>query len=341
MHMADALVSPAVAGTMYAVSAGTAAYAVKKIKLEDLDKKVPMMGVMGAFVFASQMINFTIPGTGSSGHLCGGMLLSAILGPHAGFLTMIAILAIQCLMFADGGLLALGCNVWNMAFYGCFVGGGLIWHVMTGKKMTKGRITAASIIGCMLSLQLGAFSVTVETMISGITELPFSVFLSVMQPIHLAIGLVEGLITAAVLVFVYEARPETLFGYQPAFGNAGSMSRKKTVALLAVAALLIGSAVSLFASGNPDGLEWSMEKVAGTAELSANGMIYRMAEKLQGITALLPDYGFQTSESAAGTSFSGIVGGLIVLAVCLLVCLAIKRLKHTGADKGNIGNEQN
>lgn len=341
MHMADALVSPAVAGTMYAVSAGTAAYAVKKIKLEDLDKKVPMMGVMGAFVFASQMINFTIPGTGSSGHLCGGMLLSAILGPHAGFLTMIAILAIQCLMFADGGLLALGCNVWNMAFYGCFVGGGLIWHVMTGKKMTKGRITAASIIGCMLSLQLGAFSVTVETMISGITELPFSVFLSVMQPIHLAIGLVEGLITAAVLVFVYEARPETLFGYQPAFGNAGSMSRKKTVALLAVAALLIGSAVSLFASGNPDGLEWSMEKVAGTAELSANGMIYRMAEKLQGITALLPDYGFQTSESAAGTSFSGIVGGLIVLAVCLMVCLAIKRLKHTGADKGNIGNEQN
>lgn len=341
MHMADALVSPAVAGTMYAVSAGTAAYAVKKIKLEDLDKKVPMMGVMGAFVFASQMINFTIPGTGSSGHLCGGMLLSAILGPHAGFLTMIAILAIQCLMFADGGLLALGCNVWNMAFYGCFVGGGLIWHVMTGKKMTKGRITAASIIGCMLSLQLGAFSVTVETMISGITELPFSVFLSVMQPIHLAIGLVEGLITAAVLVFVYEARPETLFGYQPAFGNAGSMSRKKTVALLAVAAILIGGAVSLFASGNPDGLEWSMEKVAGTAELSANGMIYRMAEKLQGLTALLPDYGFQTSESAAGTSFSGIAGGLIVLAVCLLVCLAIKRLKHTGADKGNIGNEQN
>ena len=341
MHMADALVSPAVAGTMYAVSAGTAAYAVKKIKLEDLDKKVPMMGVMGAFVFASQMINFTIPGTGSSGHLCGGMLLSAILGPHAGFLTMIAILAIQCLMFADGGLLALGCNVWNMAFYGCFVGGGLIWHVMTGKKMTKGRITAASIIGCMLSLQLGAFSVTVETMISGITELPFSVFLSVMQPIHLAIGLVEGLITAAVLAFVYEARPETLCGYQPAFGNAGSMSRKKTVALLAVAAILIGGAVSLFASGNPDGLEWSMEKVAGTAELSASGMIYRMAEKLQGITALLPDYGFQTSESAAGTSFSGIVGGLIVLAVCLMVCLAIKRLKHTGADKGNIGNEQN
>ena len=160
MHMADALVSPAVAGTMYAVSTAAAAYSVKEIKLEDLDRKVPAMGVMGAFVFATQMINFTIPGTGSSGHLCGGMLLSAILGPCGGFLTMIAILAIQCLLFADGGLLALGCNVWNMAFYGCFVGGFLIWRTVTGKKMTKGRITAASIIGCIAGLQLGAFSVT-------------------------------------------------------------------------------------------------------------------------------------------------------------------------------------
>ena len=198
MHMADALVSPAVAGTMYAVSAAAAAYSVKEIKLEDLDRKVPAMGVMGAFVFAAQMINFTIPGTGSSGHLCGGMLLSAVLGPCAGFLTMIAILAIQCLLFADGGLLALGCNVWNMAFYGCFVGGFLIWRMAAGRKMTKGRITAASVIGCIAGLQLGAFSVTIETLLSGITELPFAVFIGMMQPIHLAIGLVEGLITAAV-----------------------------------------------------------------------------------------------------------------------------------------------
>ena len=98
MHMADALVSPAVAGTMYAASAAAAAYSVKRVKIDDLDKKIPVMGVMGAFVFAAQMINFTIPGTGSSGHLCGGMLLSAVLGPHAGFLTMIAVLAIQCLI---------------------------------------------------------------------------------------------------------------------------------------------------------------------------------------------------------------------------------------------------
>lgn len=341
MHMADALVSPAAAGTMYAMSAAAAAYAVKKVRPDDLDRKVPMMGVMGAFVFAAQMINFTIPGTGSSGHLCGGMLLSAVLGPHAGFLTMIAVLAIQCLLFADGGLLALGCNIWNMAFYGCFVGGALIWRAMTGKQMTRGRITAAAVIGCVLSLQLGAFSVTVQTLVSGITELPFPVFLGMMQPIHLAIGLVEGMITAAVLVFVYEARPEVLHGYGCETKAGGRMSRKRTVAVLASLALVIGGALSLFASAKPDGLEWSMEKIAGTAELSAEGMIYQLSEKVQGITAVLPDYSFRSSESAAGTSFSGIAGGLIVLGVCLAVCLLIKRVKHAGQENGKVVNEQN
>ena len=108
MHMADALLSPAVAGTMYACSTAVAAYSVTKIRKEDDQTKIPTMGIMGAFVFATQMINFTIPGTGSSGHLCGGMLLSAMLGAPAGFLTMIGILLIQCLMFADGGLMEHG-----------------------------------------------------------------------------------------------------------------------------------------------------------------------------------------------------------------------------------------
>ena len=116
MHMADALVAPAVAATMYVCSGGAAGFSVKKVRLESDPKKIPVMGVMGAFVFAAQMINFTIPGTGSSGHLCGGMMLTALLGPYAAFLTMIGVLLIQCLLFADGGLLALGCNIWNMAF---------------------------------------------------------------------------------------------------------------------------------------------------------------------------------------------------------------------------------
>lgn len=324
MHMADALVAPAVAGTMYVCSAAAAAYSVKKVRLESDPKKIPVMGIMGAFVFATQMINFTIPGTGSSGHLCGGMLLSALLGPYAGFITMIGVLLIQCLLFADGGILALGCNVWNMAFYGCFIGSLLIWKPMMSKGMSRAKIIAASIIGCMATLQLGAFSVTLETMLSGITELPFITFVATMQPIHLAIGFVEGIITAAVLIFVYEARPELLYGSRKEESSMGRFTFRNTMVILAVVAVLIGGMLSLVASSNPDGLEWSIEKITGSTEVEAEGGIYDTVSSVQETTALLPDYAFKNSETAAGTSFSGIIGGLIVVGVCVGACYAFK-----------------
>lgn len=222
MHMADALLTPAVAGVMYAASAVVAGASIVELHKEEKQdltsaaKKLPTMAVMSALVFAGQMINYTIPGTGSSGHLCGGLLLTSVLGPWAGFLSMIVILTIQCLFFADGGLLALGANVWNMAFYGCFVGYFLIYRPLMRSRCFARRgeraanrlkITLASVLGCVLTLQLGAFSVMLETTLSGITDLPFGAFCAIMQPIHLAIGLIEGLITAAVLLFLYEARP--------------------------------------------------------------------------------------------------------------------------------------
>lgn len=328
MHMADALLAPAVAGTMYTASAVATGLSVKKVRSFNEPEKIPVMGVMGAFVFATQMINFTIPGTGSSGHLCGGMMLSAILGPQAGFLTMIGVLLIQCLLFADGGLLALGANVWNMAFYGCFIGGLLIWKLMMKKGMSPGKIIVASIVGCVLTLQMGAFSVTLETLASGITDLPFGVFVVAMQPIHLAIGLVEGIITAAVLVFIYQARPQLLWCYdQSTTKKKAKFSTKKTVAILAGLAAIIGGALSLVASAYPDGLEWSMEKVAGTTELEAAGGIFDTAANIQNATSLLPDYAFKGSESILGTSFSGLVGGIVVIGVCVFACYGLKLFK--------------
>ena len=325
MHMADALVAPAVAGTMYVCSAAAAAYSVKKVRLDTDTKKVPVMGIMGAFVFAAQMINFTIPGTGSSGHLCGGMLLSALLGPYAGFLTMIGVLLIQGLLFADGGLLALGCNVWNMAFYGCFIGSLLIWKPIMKKGMSKGKIALASVLGCVLTLQLGAFSVTLETLASGITDLPFGAFVGVMQPIHLDIGLVEGLITAAVLIFVYEARPELLFCSSEEENPDGKLTFKKTMTVLAAAAVFIGGVLSLAASSFPDGLEWSIERLTGSTEIegAASG-IYQTAAAIQEASSVLPDYAFKGSETVLGTTFSGIVGCLVVAVICVGACYLFK-----------------
>lgn len=337
MHMADALVAPAVAGTMYLMSTAAAGYSIKKIRMEADPKKIPTMGIMGAFVFAAQMINFTIPGTGASGHLCGGVLLTAILGPYAAFLTMIGVLLIQCLLFADGGLLALGCNIWNMAFYGCFFGGFLIWKQIIKRNLSKKTIIMASILSSVITLQLGAFSVTLETFVSGITELPFSVFVGMMQPIHLAIGLVEGVIISAVLLFIYEARPELIWtgAESNENENQGKLSLKRTLAVLAGGAAIIAGCISLFASAYPDGLEWSIEKVTGSTELTASGPVYAVMEKIQRITALLPDYGFRSGESAAGTAFSGIIGGVIVITICVLGSYTFRFFRRNRLDKKN------
>ena len=270
--------------------------------------------------------------------LGGGMLLTGLLGPQAGFLSMIVILAIQCLFFADGGLLALGANVWNMAFYGCFVGYYLIWRPIMRSNLFSGmgakaagrvKIILASILGCVVTLLLGAFSVVLETSLSGITELPFGTFLGIMMPIHLAIGLIEGLITTAVLLFVYESRPELLRDVETSDEKSkGSLAT--TIVVLAVAAALVGGGLSLLASSNPDGLEWSLfgNSEAGYSEnmgLDEDdfGVQSEAANKAAGIqekTSFLPDYSFSDSDSAAGTSVSGLVGSAIVAALVLLIC---------------------
>lgn len=349
MHMADPLVAPAVAAAMYAASGVAAAVSIKTLRKDESTQKLPMMAVTSALVFAGQMINYTIPGTGSSGHLCGGMLLSALLGPQAGFLSMVVILSIQSLFFADGGLLALGANCWNMAFYGCFVGYYVLWRPILRSRLfsrmeaAAGRmkIILASILGCVLTLQLGAFSVVLETTASGITELPFGVFCGMMLPIHLAIGLVEGLITAAVLLFVYEARPELLMEAAPSKRD-GRCSLKATLVILAATAIVIGGGLSLAASANPDGLEWSL---FGSAETGGNmgldednygvpSAAADAAAAIQEKTALLPDYAFQQSDSAVGTSVSGIVGSALVAGFAALICLAggfFRGRRRTGA----------
>lgn len=338
MHMADALLAPAVAATMYVASASAAGVSIHHLKKDEEPFKLPVMAVTSALVFAGQMINYTIPGTGSSGHMCGGMMLSALLGPYAGFLSMIVILAIQCLFFADGGLMALGANVWNMAFYGCFVGYFLLWRpIMSskwfgeGRSAERGRIITASILGCVITLQLGAFSVVLETSLSGITELPFGAFVALMQPIHLAIGLVEGLITSAVLVFIYESRPELLQGAELEAGEENKRSLKSVVAILAVVALVVGGGLSLMASSNPDGLEWALFGNAdggystnmGLDEenFGVNSGAADTAGSIQEKTSFLPDYAFPGSDASAGTTVSGIVGSCIVAGVAILICV--------------------
>lgn len=322
MHMADALLSPAVGILMILVSAALVLFSVYKLKQSRLDeKKIPMMAVLGAFVFAAQMINFTIPGTGSSGHIGGGILLAALLGPYAALLVLAVVLIIQCLFFADGGLLAIGCNIFNLGVLACLVAYPLLFKPVLKRSTTPMNIALASVLAVAVGLQLGSFFVVLETLASGITELPFTSFLLLMQPIHLAIGIIEGIITAGVLIYVYRERPE-LIESASSDKPLGNVSVKKVAAVLLVGTVLIGGGLSLFASSYPDGLEWSMENVAGTYELEREGGIYDIAAGILDMTAFMPDYGFKSDGedgSALGTSTAGIVGGLIVLLIAALI----------------------
>lgn len=337
MHMADALISPAVGATMWAATAGLVAYSAKKLKDEADDRKVPLMGVLGAFIFASQMINFSIPATGSSGHLGGGMILAILLGPYAAFLVMASVLIVQALFFADGGLLALGCNIFNLGFFPCFVVYPLIYRKIVGDEPTQGKIMTGSILGAIVALQLGAFSVVLETISSGISELPFRTFVLLMQPIHLAIGIVEGLVTAAVTTFVFKARPEILNAASRSM-PIGKVDIKKVLVGLVVVAAIAGGALSWFASSNPDGLEWAMFKTSGKEELESPEGVHTSLAGIQERTAFLPDYGFkkagteaEAEESSrwpavdAGTSVSGLVGGGLTLLVAALIGFGLKR----------------
>jgi len=354
MHMADALLSPVVGGGMWVASAGTIAYCARKVRDELDDSRVPLMGVLGAFIFAAQMINFSIPATGSSGHLGGGLLLAILLGPYAAFLTIASVLVVQALFFADGGLLALGCNIFNLGVFPAFIAYPLIYKPLTAGTPSKARIVWAAIFSAVVGLQLGAFGVVLETVASGVSSLPFPTFVVMMQSIHLGIGVVEGVVTAAVVSFVYKARPE-LMQSSPVARPVGSRPVRGVLLAFLAVAMLAGGVVSWFASEDPDGLEWAIAKVTGKEELTGDQRgLHGVLASLQKKIAFLPEYSFKKPAAAKteeaqpagelnkerakaegeqkneegsrlGTSVSGIVGALITLAIALLAGFLLKK----------------
>ncbi len=320
MHMADALVSPAVAAGAGVAAAALIAVAASKVKKTRRDDIVPLMGVMGAFVFAAQMINFTIPGTGSSGHVIGGVLLAAVLGPWAAFITLCSVLIIQCLVFADGGLMALGCNILNMAATSCLLAYPLIYRPIAGRGAKPWRIVAASVTASVIALEVGALGVTLETEMSGITALPVSTFLAFMLPIHLAIGAVEGIATGAVLCFVARYRPETLYG-APENGQGARRTSRKVIWAFVIGALVLGGAFTWIASSFPDGLEWSIARTSGLTDLPS----------AVPPTAIMPDY---------DSTFAGIIGATIVMIMLWAITAILLRRTPAQAAKPADNNEE-
>lgn len=325
MHMSDAMLSPGVAIAADIAAGALLVIAGSKLKNSKRENLVPLMGVTGAFIFAAQMVNFAIPGTGSSGHIVGGVLLAALLGPWAGFLTLASVLIIQCLIFADGGLMAIGCNILNMSAMTTLVAYPLIFKLLlkfnSNKRPSDLRIFGVSILTCVIGLELGAVMVSLETLASGITAIPAGKFFLLMTAIHLAIGVGEGLATGAVIVFINKTRPSLL---SPEAGERKRKSVKGPIIAFAIAAAVIAGGLSFLASSDPDGLEWSIEKVTGSTELpESTSALSSGSQAIQSATSIMPDY---------ENSFSGIVGAVMVLILIWAVSSLLINKRRTKSN---------
>jgi cobalt/nickel transport system permease protein len=303
--MADVLISTPVGLSMMGCAAVALGYSIKQVEKEDNEDKSVKMGVLGAMIFASQMVNFTIPGTGASGHIVGTVLLAALVGPFASFITIASILLVQAFIFADGGLLAYGCNVINMGFFGAFIAYPLIMKPILKRSMNKKTIMIASIATSIIALQLGAAGVVFETSVSSISSYSLSTFLLLMLPIHLAIGLIEGIITGFVLQYLYSVRPSLI----AINSKEEVVLSRSNVTAISLIALFIASVLSLFASSNPDGLEWSVAR----ANLSGNvTKLSGFLSQLQSKISIFQGYSLNGSDAFSATVISGISGVVIV-----------------------------
>ena len=313
MHISDAIISPVVGGVGLATAAGMIRYSIKRINNHVFENKLPLMAVTGALLFALQMINFSIPGTGSSGHLSGGLLLAIILGPKLGFITMSIVLLIQALFFADGGILAIGCNLINMGGFACFLAYPYIYSKIVSKKK---NIMFASIVSSIISVELAAFFASLAIFLSGRIMLDFPMLLLFMLPIHLAIAVVEGVITGSIVIYLKSQNEELIYSKEE--NTKTNKNLRKPILGIFVGAIIIGGLISVFASSNPDGLEWSLEKVNAT--ISSD----RLSDFIANL-AILPDYGIRDSDSSLGTTVSGVVGSISTIVVVLVLGLLVKK----------------
>ena len=306
MHIPDGFLDPKTAiGTGVLAVAGLG-LALREARRTLPSRKIPLLGLSAAFVFAAQMINFPVAG-GTSGHLVGAVLTAALLGPAAAVFVLSSVLIVQCLMFADGGITTLGANIFNMGIIGGIVG----WMIYAGlSRLIKGlfgRIVAA-VLAAWVSTVLAAIVCAGELASSGTVS--WSMAFPAMTWMHMLIGIGEGVITALVLASIGVARPELVMPPVAANPKAPSKSYRPVLALGFLAALGLALFVSPFACSWPDGLDKAAE---------ALGFKDKEVEH-RAVPALAPDYKMPGIGSVSiATSIAGAVGTLVVFGGALLL----------------------
>ena len=305
MHIPDGFLSIVISLICWAITIAILAVAISRTNKSLGEKQVPLMGIMAAFIFAAQMLNFPVAG-GTSGHLLGGALAAITLGPWAGMLVMTAVIAVQGLLFQDGGLLVMGANILNMGLLTAAVGYGFYRAVAAKSQSTKLVVAG---IAAWFSVMTGALATSLQLWLSGTAKLNLAV--PAMLGVHALIGLGEALITVAALSFILRTRPDLLGeGSASAEGGKGWVVAGVLITLFVVL-------LSPLASASPDGLERVAEDMGflGTGQSAP--------------FQIIPDYAIPfLGSTPLSTIVAGVIGVLVVLALAFLAGRSLQKKAH-------------
>jgi len=302
LHIPDGFLNLVISLLFWAITAVTVGIAISKTNKSLGEKQVPLMGVMAAFIFAAQMLNFPVAG-GTSGHFLGGALAAIVLGPWAAVLVMTAVIAVQGLLFQDGGLLVMGANIFNMGLLTAVIGYGL-YRAAAGRS--KGVRYAVAGVGAWIAVLAAALMASMQLWLSGTSQL--QIVLPAMLGVHVLIGIGEAIITVAALAFIERTRPDLLTEKATAEkGGRGWVYAGVVVALLAVL-------LSPLASASPDGLERVAENM-GFLHLGQSAPFQ-----------ILPDYTVPfLGKTPLSTIVAGAVGALVVLGLMIVVGQSLRK----------------
>ena len=309
MHIPDGFIDGKTAATAAVISFAGVGLALRQVQRELPPRKVPLLGLSAAFLFAAQMVNFPVAG-GTSGHLVGGALVAALLGPGAAVVVVTTVLIVQCFLFQDGGVLALGANIFNMAIVNSVAGYAIFRLISRVLPGTRGRLTAMAFAGWCATV-LAAICCAGQLAWSG--TIAWSAAFPAMTVVHMLIGIGEGIISALVLLAVERARPDLLSEVQK---NVGTRRIAGFLGYGLLAALGVAIFIAPFACSWPDGLDSVAEKF---------GFTHKTLQPI--LPAPVPDYQMPGIHSAIGaTAVAGAIGTLVVFAGALLLgrCLAPK-----------------
>ncbi|MFH8497505.1 energy-coupling factor ABC transporter permease [Streptomyces coeruleorubidus] len=347
MHVPDGFINAPTSAATGVIAAGAIAVSLRGARRELDERTAPLAGLVAAFIFAVQMLNFPVA-AGTSGHLLGGALAAILVGPYTGVLCVSVVLLMQGILFADGGLTALGVNITNMAIVTTVVAYALFRGLVKVLPRTRRSVTAASFVAALVSVPASALAFTLMYAIGGTTDVSIGKVATAMVGVHVLIGIGEAAITALTVGSVIAVRPDLVYGARGLTQKlklrvngelvdapqaepeptpvAARTSHRKVWAAGLVASLVLAGFVSFYASADPDGLE----------KVAADHGIDKKAEEHAVADSPLADYGVEDVDDARlSGGLAGVIGVGVTVVAGSAVFWAVRRRRSDDTSPSN------